>query len=271
MLAEVQAQSALAGLEPAGDNARRYWADLMNDTSAAAPHRLLLWVVAVAMSLLTRLWDRAKAEQQAIADASEAGTDAWAKASLLEYQHGDPVVVRQVGRTVTWGYEVVDAAKRVIAYCVVRTQPGRVRVVIAADQGGVPVPVTGAQLDGARAFMARIKPVGTNAVIETRGADVVRYRARIYYDGQLEQQVFAELLAEAQAAYGRSGLRTDGVFEVLAWQDALQKVPGFVNIDLEWIEGQPEGGTGWSRFRMQYPCAGAAVVFGPGEVTYQPV
>jgi hypothetical protein len=256
MTAEQVAQTGLVGLEPAGDNARLLLQTLANDPSAADPYRLLKWVVATAVSLVTQLWDRAKAEQQQIAAEGEVTTDAWLRGRVLNWQEGDPIVFVNNAPA----YAVVDATKRLAAFCTVRTTRRNSRIVVAkADGAGLPVPFTGAELTELQTYLNRLAPVGTNPVAQTAGPDLMRFGLTVYYDGQIEFDRFVDDFKDATAARGKA-LTTDGLLRAIDLVDSWQAVPGFKNVDVQYLEAKAAVAVAWSAYRMQYPATGAAVV-----------
>ena len=230
IIAEKESRPELAGL---------------TSVSATAVWRLLAFVVATVVWLHEKMFDQYTLDLQTLADNSIVGSGRYYVTAMLEFQEGDTLVVLPSGRL---GYNVIDAAKRIIKLASFQEQPGGVVLIkVAALSGTAIQPLTAAQRTQAQGYARKIGFAGvrTNVISET--ADKLRVFATVYYNALID---IAVMRAGVEAAIGNylKNLDFDGAVYASKLQDAIQSVPGVEDIRITLLTGVSGlGAQNWER------------------------
>lgn len=211
----------------------------LTSPSATAIYKVIEYVVAVALWAHETLWDRFRADVDALIAAAPAGTPDWYAARALEFQLGDPLVVRANGRagyaTGTTGAKIIASAtakendqtgKLVIK--VAKLGPGGVGLAAIEDGPGVNDPKPFTQV---KAYFARLRFAGTRLEVVSINADRLRVTGTVYYDSLLDAPTFKAAVVASIQNY-LDNLPFDGVVRVAQLEDAIQSVPGYKDVEL---------------------------------------
>jgi hypothetical protein len=209
--------------------------------SNASDWKIFRGIFAQVLYVLYQFFALFKKEVTDIAAASEYGNPAWWHQTMLNFQEGYSLSVIN-GKVV---YAVQDEAakiiKRVAAPEVFDGQKTVVQLKLAKEVSGVPVPLSGSQLLAAQLYANQKKPAGVDTQVISIAADLVKTIETIYYDGKLDLDSFQDSLVIARNNY-LSSIVFDGQFNVNRYRDALEAVPGVIDVDLISVNIKPNGG-----------------------------
>lgn len=204
--------------------------DGLTSTSKAALWRAYLFLTAFQLWLHEFLWVKYKVFLDEAATYAQPHTAAWYRPKALEYQHGDTLVV--VNGSVV--YDPIDAGNRIIAACAVKeTASGNLIIKVARLDSGSLVGLESAQLSGFEGYVNQYKDAGVRTSIVSQNADVLNFAADIFYNPGISPiDVFQPALEAAFNAFLASFQTVDfnGTLRLIRLIDALQQVPGFVDI-----------------------------------------
>lgn len=164
----------------------------LTSTSKTALWRLWLWLVTFVAATHEKLWDEYAADIEAKGRAALAGTIAWYRSRVMEFQDGDTLeFIDNV-----YQYEVVDEVKRIVKFCAISEVDGGIYIKVAAsDVGGNPVIIEGASLSNLDSYLSFIKFAGTKHSLISLTADKVLMDLKIYYSGVSYSEVSANVFA----------------------------------------------------------------------------
>lgn len=212
----------------------------LNSPSQTAIWRLWAFVVATCQWLVERLWDEFRAETEAFATRSVAGTAPWYKEKALEFQWNAGTtyfVTFDENHRVVWNETVPE--DRIVKYAsVVESGNGMVLVKVAKDAGGTPVPLASAELASFSDYMHTVKFAGTRMQSVSYNADKLRVYGAVYYDPISNLNVVKSEVERSINAY-LSSLPFDGKVYVERIFDAVQKVKGVVSFRLTRVAADP--------------------------------
>lgn len=202
----------------------------LNSGSATALHRLFAYVVAAAFWAHEVIFDRFRAEVDAIVARAPIGTPLWFCDRVKEWQPGEPLTLVD-GRP---GYAVVDTDARLITQASAR-EDATARLVLKVAKGnaslGTLEPLTDEEQREAFAYVDRIRPAGIRLSLASRAADRLRLAGQVYFDPLLDPLALAPLVRAAVTAALRA-LPFDGELLVSRLVDAIQAVPGVRDVVL---------------------------------------
>lgn len=211
--------------------------DGLTDNSVVAKWKRLIGYFAQAANLLEGLWDAKKIELEAIAAASQAGTDQWYAARIKEWQYGY-ALTEQDGKL---SYLINDDdAKLVAAVAVISGSPLQIKV--AKLNGSNLEPLTLAELVSLNFYIQDIKFAGTNHELYSSDADEVTPTAICYYDGKLD---FATVKTAVELTLNNhlTGIYFNGKVNINRYRDAAEAMTEVVDFDITQLQARPHGGS----------------------------
>ncbi|CAN5437426.1 hypothetical protein BH09BAC1_BH09BAC1_05070 [soil metagenome] len=232
MIVEKNNQPTLSGLQPAIDNEQTLLNDL-SSPSKVAYWRLLLYVVAVAISVTETMWDVFKSNVEDIIAKFRPGTLRWYQEMGFGWQYGHQLVY-QNGK---YQYAVIDEAAKLVKRCSVTEPNGVVRIKVATLAGSNLQPLTAPQLAALQAYFNKIKYPGRLQCVSF-SADLMKVGLTVKYDPLVD---LPTLTLAVEAAINNylieiSVVDFDGRFNTNTLIDRIQKVTGVtdpVNIAIE--------------------------------------
>jgi hypothetical protein len=202
--------------------------------SATAIYQLIEYVVAVALWAHETIFDRHRADVDAIVAAAPIATLPWYTARALEFQQGDPLVVLASGRP---GYAPGTTGARLVTRATAKETDnnGLVKVFLKVAKDG-PTPGTLAALSEpervqVQAYFDRLRPAGIRLEVVSRAADRLQLTGTVYYDPLLDVPTFQAAVLAAVQGY-LAALEFDGLVYVARLEDAIQAVPGVRDVQL---------------------------------------
>ena len=159
----------------------------------------------------------------------------WYKEKVLEYQHGDSLVVA-ANQVV---YPAIDPAKRIIAQVAVTESQtnGSLEIKVAKDNNGLTA-LSADELAGLQTYLNRIKIAGTLVTANSGNAVPVRYNVNVEVDKSVLNRRAERIdgttttpVQEALDAFHKS-LQFNGTLFLSKAVDAVQNVEGIMDVEL---------------------------------------
>lgn len=156
----------------------------LNSTSKVAIWRLWIYIIAVAIWSLEKLFDLHRADIDKRLAELKPHTARWYRSKALAFQYGfdllpDSDKFNNMGHT----EEQIEASK-IVKYSAVVESPneGRLIVKIAGEQGEQLQPITDAQKQAFEAYLQEIKDAGVRLSAVNYKPDILHLRMKIVYD-----------------------------------------------------------------------------------------
>jgi hypothetical protein len=214
-----------------------------SEWSAYDYRQLITYTVAVAQAALEQLWDAARAGIEALISSAAPLTAQWIQAQMLKFQYSAtiPQVVQLNLTTLAPYYPLgVNPALQIIKYCsVTRGGLGTISVKCAAQASGVPAQLSTPQKAAAKAYIDTLVNPGMVYSILSDPSDKMYVGATIIYDG-LYDAVIRPNVRAAITAY-MAGIPFDGQVTLSRMVDAIQAVPGVIDVWLKDVKARPDG------------------------------
>lgn len=224
MDAEQAAQTDLSGL---------------NSTSSSAIYTLWKNIVATCQYYIEVLFDTKRDEIESILLNNVVGSELWIRTKAFEFQYDatTPQIIELINGVPT--YPVIDETKQIITRCSVGTiSASNVGIKVAKSEP--PEPLTGAESSALTAYYnaggnstggeVGLGMAGTDYIITSLQPDRLYIQAEIFYDGSYAGTISTDTIAALENYM--ASMPFDGYVKVLDVVDALQSVPGFVDIEV---------------------------------------
>ena len=156
----------------------------LNSTSKVAIWRLWVYIIAVAIWSLEKLFDQHSADIDKRLAELKPHTARWYRSKALAFQYGfdllpDSDKFNNVGHT----EEAIEASKIVKYSAVIESKnEGRLIVKIAGEQGDTLQPITDAQKQAFEAYLQEIKDAGVRLSVVNYQPDILHLQMKIVYD-----------------------------------------------------------------------------------------
>lgn len=156
----------------------------LNSTSKVAIWRLWVYIIAVAIWSLEKIFDLHRADIDKRLAELKPHTARWYRSKALAFQYGfdllpDSDTFNNTGHT----EEQIEASK-IVKYSAVVESPneGRLIVKIAGEQGEQLQPITDAQKQAFEAYLQEIKDAGVRLSVVNYQPDILHLQMKIVYD-----------------------------------------------------------------------------------------
>jgi len=156
----------------------------LNSTSKVAIWRLWVYIIAVAIWSLEKLFDQHRADIDKRLAELKPHTARWYRSKALAFQYGfdllpDSDKFNNVGHT----EEAIEASKIVKYSAVIESKnEGRLIVKIAGEQGEQLQPITEPQKQAFEAYLQKIKDAGVRLSVVNYQPDILHLQMKIVYD-----------------------------------------------------------------------------------------
>jgi len=223
MDAEQAAQTGLSGL---------------NSVSNSAIYTLWKYIVAAQMYLQEVLWDLFKTDLETIVTNAAVGTNQWFKSKMLLFQYDATTPqVLQVDSNFAVNYTTIDATKRIVTRCAVKTTATRT-VLIKLAKSEPPIALSAPELVAANAYVDDLAFAGINYIISSTASDKLLVDASIYYDGQYSAVISDNVITSINNYL--ANIDFDGSFKLSALVDAIQSTTGVTDVVLNNVAIRPD-------------------------------
>ena len=212
----------------------------LNSTSQTAIYTLWKYIVAVSHYLLESLIDQKKTEIENVLKSGYFGTALWIRQKAFEFQYDAtvPQVIEIINGVPT--YPTIDTDKQIITRCSVKST-GYSAVNIKVAKSEPPAVLTAPELTAFSAYYNAggnasggeqgIGAVGINYNCLSYQPDRLYIEAEIFYNG-IYAGVIEDTIIQALETF-MANMPFDGDLKVVDVIDALQSVPGFVDVQIE--------------------------------------
>ena len=221
----------------------------INSDSKTALYKLLAGVFAIAAWALEVLFDILTSETDTKIDNSEMYTVPWYYQKCLDFQYGDQLVWD--GQK--FAYPVIDDTKKIIKRVAVTPILGGLRIRVAK---GTDELYDDTELDAFKAYISGLKYPGTKLNVYNYRACLVRYTFNMVYDAMVltpDGNLIAdgsEIVKTAVQNY-LFGISYGGKINRTKQIDAIENLPGVIDISFDDFEVQEYGATDWTIITSQ--------------------
>lgn len=152
----------------------------------------IAWTVAAAIYSFETIMDVFTVDMNNALQERINGTPSYYVNSLLKYQHGDKLKIREDG--LGFGYEKVDEAKRIVTQASYQEDSNeqsldtKLILKVATGTNGKLSPLTPDQLMMVTSYVNQIKFAGTTIEVVSRKGDIIIPRLTVYHDGALPEE-----------------------------------------------------------------------------------
>ena len=156
----------------------------LNSTSKVAIWRLWVYIIAVAIWSLEKLFDLHRADIDKRLAELKPHTTRWYRSKALAFQYGFDLLTDSDKFNNTGHTEEQIEASKIVKYSAVVESPneGRLIVKIAGEQGEQLQPITDAQKQAFEAYLQEIKDAGVRLSVVNYQPDVLHLQMKIVYD-----------------------------------------------------------------------------------------
>ena len=208
-------------------------------------------IVASAIWVLESLFDAFREDVDAKISTAVLASIPWYHKIALEFQYGDQLVFDE--ETQQFVYPEIHPNKQVVKYAACRDVGGGVYVLAAgANSSGTPVALDADVLTAFESYLNQRKPAGVIVEVGSYAPDRVRVYADVQYNpqvinasGQLVEDTTVRPVDAAINAYLRN-IEYGGVLNKTALVDAIQAVPGVVDVLLNKVTVRSAISSSWS-------------------------
>lgn len=165
----------------------------------------IAWVVAAAIYSFETIMDVFTLDMNTALQERINGTPSYYVNSLLKYQHGDKLKVREDG--LGFGYEKVDESKRIVTQASYQEDSNdqsldtKLILKVATGVNGKLSPLTPDQLMMVTSYINQIKFAGTTIEVVSRKGDIIIPRLTVYHDGALPEETMRSKIDDALNAF----------------------------------------------------------------------
>lgn len=259
MVAQMNAETELAGLAPQADDAQTLLADV-ESPSIVADHRLWMWAMAFFTWLLELLFDDAKLDIRS-REGKGWGHLRWWQQRLLAFQYGYELDFDD--ETIIYADTESPAAiaSRIIKYAAaIQAQDStgpKVLLKAAKDLAGEPDPLSGAEMTSLAEYCEQIQAAGVRIELLSQSADLLKLVAEVRFNplvltntGELIGSPGTFPVKDAIEVYLKA-IKFNGQLSLTALKDAVQLVDGvndFIIISAE----RKVGVNPWTQIQRLY-------------------
>ena len=156
----------------------------LNSTSKVAIWRLWVYIIAVAIWSLEKLFDQHRADIDKRLSELKPHTARWYRSKALAFQYGFDLLPDSDKFNNTGHTEEQIEASKIVKYSAVVESPneGRLIVKIAGEQGEQLQPITDAQKQAFEAYLSEIKDAGVRLSVVNYQPDILHLQMKIVYD-----------------------------------------------------------------------------------------
>mgnify|MGYP000053278715 FL=1 len=156
----------------------------LNSTSKVAIWRLWVYIIAVAIWSLEKLFDLHRADIDKRLAELKPHTARWYRSKALAFQYGFDLLTDSDKFNNTGHTEEQIEASKIVKYSAVVESPneGRLIVKIAGEQGEQLQPITDAQKQAFEAYLSEIKDAGVRLSVVNYQPDILHLQMKIVYD-----------------------------------------------------------------------------------------
>jgi hypothetical protein len=207
-------------------------APILTSSSATAVFKAFIYMVAVSVNTLEKLFDTHEAEITANVLSQKPHTLQWYVLMAKKFQYGYAL------HNDDDFYDTIDESAQIIKYAAAAEVGSRVRLKLATLSGVDMTALSDLQIAAARQYLALVKDAGVPLDVTTNGPDSLHYALTVYYDALVLDDLGRRLdgtddtpIITAIKAF-LNALPFNGVLVKNALNAAVQAVPGVVAFEV---------------------------------------
>lgn len=201
-----------------------------------------LWenIMATELNLEEQLWDQFRNEIDTTISNHAVGSDQWVYDEVFKFQYDalTPQVIQLVNFVPT--YNPVDPTKQIITRCSVKTTPSRI-VTVKVAKSNPPTALSNLEKSSLQSYLDQISFAGVQYAVYSQPADYLLLSAEIFYNGQYAPTISSTVIAGINAYL--ANLPFDTIVRVSALEDAIQQIPGVIDIKIRDMAIKASGGS----------------------------
>ncbi len=207
--------------------------DVLTDASAVSIWRLLLYIVAVAINTVEKLFDTHKEEVEAMIKKLVPGRAEWYAHKTTEFLKDELLPEGEDEYDTTWLTDEEIAEKKVVKYAVAYEDRAmaNLTIKIAGENNGDLAPLDDDTETQIRAYLEAVKYAGVKINLINRSADDFACELNVWYNPLLTATTVRDACIAAVETYLKN-LPFNGEYSNMALVDAVQKVDGVQIADL---------------------------------------
>lgn len=215
-----------------------------NKFSSVSVENILFFIVAACCHVLEVLFDQYKADVEEKISMAVVASVPWYYKMALAFQYGDSLVLDE--QTQQYRYASIDESKKIVKYVAVRDKGTSVQILVSADEGGYPKPLSDDVLTVFKQYMNRVKVAGVILSITSKQSDHVIIKAKIYIDPLVLNEEGKRISdgckpVEDAIRSHLKGIVYGGTFNKTKLVDAIQAVNGVEDVELMECRYKAEG------------------------------
>lgn len=214
--------------------------------STVSLENLLFFILASSYYVLECIFDAFRKDVEEKISRAVVASVPWYHKMALRFQYGDRLVFNET----TYGYEYAkeDESKQVVKYVAVRDRGTSLQILVSADNGGKPVPLSASVLSSFKQYMNRVKIVGTILSVKSLAADNIQIHATVKLDALLynsDGSLIEDGTYPVREAIDKylGGILYGGTFNKTKLVDAIQSVDGVIDVELGTCKVADTGGS----------------------------
>lgn len=197
---------------------------------------LLFFIVASCCHVLEVLFDKHVDNVNSVVAHAVVASVAWYHDMALKFQYGDALVYDNA--TYQFRYLRQDSSKQVVKYVAVRDRGTWISILVSGDKDGRPVPLSNEVRTAFEDYMNRVKIAGVILSIKSLPADTIQINADIKIDPLIYRKDGTNISdgkkpVEAAINQYLKGIVYGGTFNKTKLVDAIQSVPGVIDVELK--------------------------------------
>ena len=198
-----------------------------NKFSSVSVENILFFIVAACCHVLEVLFDQYKADVEEKISMAVVASVPWYYKMALAFQYGDSLVLDE--QTQQYRYASINESKKIVKYVAVRDKGTSVQILVSADEGGYPKPLSDDVLTVFKQYMNRVKVAGVIYIDPL----VLNEEGKRISDGSkpVEDAIRNHL----------KGIVYGGTFNKTKLVDAIQAVNGVEDVELMECRYKAEG------------------------------
>ncbi|MBY0244514.1 MAG: baseplate J/gp47 family protein [Sphingobacteriaceae bacterium] len=168
--------------------------------SKTAEWRIWVNIVAVAISYFENILDVFKQYINAQLEQKQAGSLTWYIDQVLKYQHGDDLIIDEMGRV---KYAVIDGTKQIVKICSINETSSMALQIKLATLGndGKFMALDDLQRLGFLNYINKVRFLGTPVQVLSLPADVINYSIQIYCADNADPNIVKSAVKESLQKY----------------------------------------------------------------------
>lgn len=217
--------------------------------SSVSLENILFFIVATCCHVLEVVFEQYKADVEKKISMAVVASVPWYYKKALAFQYGDSLVLNET--TLQYEYAIIDETKQVVKYAAVRDKGSSVQILVSGDEGGLPVALSNDVLTVFKQYMNRVKVAGIILNVISRASDRLLIMANLTIDPLVlnengERLTDGSKPVENAIADFLKSIPYGGTFNKTKLVDAIQAVPGILDVELGDCRFKADGEQSWT-------------------------